>query len=65
MALCLTAWTQADSPSVSTLYYWDVTDGKANGTEIKPLSLGLHLTASPFIALWLAAKGKKLNNLKL
>lgn len=53
--------SRAESPSVSTLYYWDETDGKANGIEIKPLSLGLHLTASPFTALRLAAEGEKLD----
>lgn len=52
-------------PSVSTLYYWDETDGKADGIEIKPLSSGLHLTASPFTALWLAAEGENLKFLYL
>lgn len=51
--------SRAESPSVSTLYYWDETDGKANGIEIKLLSLGLHLTASPFAVSWLAAEGEK------
>lgn len=51
--------SRAESPSVSTLYYWDETDGEGNRIEIKPLSLGLHPTASPFTALRLAAEGEK------
>jgi len=51
--------SRAESPSVSTLYHWYETDGKANGIEIKPLSLGLHLAASLFTVLRLAAEGEK------
>lgn len=56
--------SRSASPSVSTLYYWDETDGKANGIEIKPLNLDLYLTASPF-TIMIDCRGGKLKILYL
>lgn len=53
--------SRAEQSFVSSLYYWDKTDGKNKRTEMKSLSLGLHSTASPFTTLWLVAEwGKSL-----
>ena len=51
--------SRAESPSVSTLYYWDETDGKANGIEIKLLSLGFIPNCITFYCLMIGCRGGK------